>query len=144
MTPSYDIKRRSSSHSAYWMSNALVPVGLLMMYRFGWAVESVIGLFFVGIGAVGYRIYKQKMSVPLISHDGEYLTYNPSAYEPGKIKMDSAAKFTVRELAITAESTDGSTNTFDISLLDFNSDADWQMLIENLRKEPYISLFFEH
>jgi len=115
-----------------------------MIYRFGWAFESVIGVCFVAIGAVGYGIYKQKMSVPLISHDGEFLTYNPSAYEPGKIKMDSSAKFTVRELAITAESINDTNNKFDISLLDFNSDADWKMLIENLRKEPHISLFFEH
>jgi len=140
----YDIKRRSSSHSAYWMSNALVPAGLIMMYRYGWSLESFLGLIFIAIGAVGYGIYKQKMSVPLISHDGDYLIYRPSASKPRSIKMDANAVFTVRELGLTAQSSASPNLKMEVSLLDFNSNEDWRAFIDHLRREPHITLQFEH
>lgn len=134
----YSIRRRSSAHSAYWMSNALVPAGLIMMYKYGWSVESFIGLMFVAIGAIGWSIYKQKMSVPLIRHDGVSLHYNPSGSKPCTIKMDSSARFTVRELGLTAEKTGDSESKFEVSRLDFNSNDDWDAFIEYLEREPGI------
>lgn len=144
MIDKYRIKRRSSAHSAYWMSNALVPAGLILIYRNGWSVEGVLGVLFIGLGVVGFGIYKQKMSVPLIAHDGERLFYKPSASEACSIHMDATAKFTIRELGLTAEIIDDSDSRFEISRLDFNSNADWHEFVGLLRREPQISLFFEH
>jgi len=139
----FDIQRRSSAHSAYWMSNALVPAGLIMIYRYGWGFEAVLGLLFIAIGAVGFVIYKQKMSIPLISYDGQYLLYSPSASKPGTIKMDANAKFTVHKLGLTAETFDDSSRKLEISLLDFNSREDWQRFIDYLTHEPDITLLFD-
>lgn len=140
----YDIKRRSSAHSAYWMSNALVPAGLVMIYRYGWGIEAVLGLLFIVIGAVGFAMNRQIMSVPLISFDGQYLLFSPSASKSGSIKMDSNAKITVRDLGLTAETIDGSKTKLEISLLDFNSKEDWMNFIEYLRHEPEITLLFDY
>ncbi len=118
------------------MSNALVPAGLILLYRHGWSVEGALGIFFVGIGATGYRIYKQKMRVPLVRHDGVYLTYSPSASNPSTIKMDSTAHFAVHELGLTAETTDLPESRFDISRLDFDSNTDWERFISYLKQEP--------
>jgi len=139
----YEIKRRSSAHSAYWMTNALIPAGLIMMYKYGWAIESVIGLVFIGIGVVGFVIYKQKMSVPLITHDGLYLTYRPSSSAPGTIKMDSNAIFTVQEFGLTAESSESPDAKFTVSLLDFDSQTDWLLFIEYLRSESDVTVRIE-
>jgi len=140
----HDIKRRSSAHSAYWMSTALVPMGLILIFRHGWGIEALLGLIFIGIGVVSFTIYKQVMSVPLISFDGPYLLYSPSTSNSGSIKMDSNAKFTVRDLGLTAETIDNSKAKLEISLMDFNSNEDWIKLIECLRHEPEITLLFEH
>jgi len=140
----FKIKRRSSAHSAYWMCNALVPAGLIMMYKYGFAAESVLGLVFVCIGAVGYSIYKQKMRVPLVEHDGVNLTYRPSDRSPCVIAMDDSAKFTVSDLSVTAEVVDNTQEQFEISRLDFNSNTDWDRFVAYLRKEPEIALFIEH
>ena len=134
------IKRRSSSHSAYWMSNALVLAGLILIYRNGWSVESVIGLLFVVLGAIGYGIYKQKMSIPLIRLDGSRLIYNPSASSPCTIMMDSSAKFTVHELGLTAEKIGESESRFEVSRLDFNSNIDWDRFVHHLEQQPAIDL----
>lgn len=134
------IKRRSSSHSAYWMSNALVPAGLILMYRNGWSIESIIGLIFVAIGAIGFAIYKQKMSVPLICHDGSSLCYNPSASKPCTIEMDSSARFTVHELGLSAEKIGDSESRFEVSRLEFNSNADWDMFVQHLEQQPQINV----
>lgn len=132
----FAIQRRSSAHSAYWMSNALVPAGLILLYRHGWSVEGAIGVFFVGIGATGYSIYKQKMRVPLVRHDGAYLTYSPSASNPSTIKMDASARFAVHELGLTAETTGLPESRFEMSRLDFDSNNDWDKFIGYLKKEP--------
>jgi len=84
------------------------------------------------------------MSVPLIEQTGVYLTYRPSASKPGSIKMDSNAVFTVGELGLIASSRNDGVDPIEISALNFNSNADWQMFIEHLRKEPDITLLFEH
>jgi len=115
-----------------------------MMYKYGWSVEAGVGLFFVGLGAVGYGIYKQKMSVPLIECNSGFLTHRPSASKPGTIKMDSNAVFTVGEFGLVAESRNDATETIEISALNFNSLEDWQLFIDYLRKEPDITLRFEH
>jgi len=140
----HDIKRRSSAHSAYWISNALVPIGLILIFRHGWGLEAFLGLIFIGIGVVSFIMYSQVMNVPLISFDGQYLLYSPSTSNSGSIKMDSNAKFTVRDLGVTAETIDNSKTKLEISLLDFNSNEDWLKLIECLRHEPEITLLFEH
>lgn len=137
-------KRRSSAHSAYWMSNALVPAGLILMYKHGWSIESAIGAFFVVLGAIGYGIYKQKMSVPLIRHDGAYLTYSPSANKPCTIKMDSNARFKVHELGLTVETIVEPASRFEVSRLDFNSNTDWDAFIHHLELQPKIRLSTDH
>lgn len=143
MPATLTIKRRSSAHSAYWMSNALVPAGLVLIYKYGFAFESLIGLLFVAIGAIGWGIYKQKMNVPLIEHHGEYLKHKPSATQHGVIKMDSSAIFTVRELGLTAETRDEPNSKLEVSRLDFNSNEDWQTFINHLQQQPDITLLFE-
>ena len=143
MHPKLTIKRRSSAHSAYWMSNALVPAGLVLIYRYGLAIESVIGALFVAIGAIGWGIYKQKMNVPLIEHDGEYLKHKPSATQHGAIKMDSSAIFTIRELGLTAETREEPDSKLEVSRLDFNSNEDWHAFISHLKRQPDITLLFE-
>lgn len=132
----FNIRRRSSAHSAYWMSNALVPAGLIMLYKYGWSLEGVLGVLFIIIGAIGYGIYKQKMSVPLIRHDGTNLIYSPSASKPCTIKMDSYALFTVHELGLTAEVVGTAQSRFEVSRLDFDSNKDWDMFIQLLEREP--------
>jgi len=125
------------------MSNALIPAGFILMYKYGFSVESVIGCVFVVIGIVGWIIYRQKMSIPLVEHDGQYLVYRPSASSPGEVKMDESAQITVRELGLTALNTGVPESKIEISRLDFDSNEDWLLLISNLRKEPHITLLFE-
>jgi len=136
----YRIRRRSSAHSAYWMSNALVPAGLILIYKHGVSLEGFLGIAFVALGATGYGIYKQKMSVPLIRHDGEKLTYSPSDRAPCSIKMDANSRFTIKELAVTAEQIDDADSAFVVSRLDFNSNEDWDFFVKHLRNEPHIKL----
>jgi len=142
-TKRHDIQRRSSAHSAYWMSNALVPAGLVIIYRTGWGPEALIGLLCIGIGIIGFTIHRQIMNVPLISFDGQYLLYCPSAAKSGSIKMDANAKFTIKNLGLIAETMDNSKTKLEISLFDFNSNEDWQKFIEYLKHEPEITLLFE-
>ena len=118
------------------MSNALVPAGMILIYKNGLSIEGALGVLFIGIGLVGFSIYKQKMSVPLIRHDGAHLFYHPSASKPCSIKMDSSARFTVRELGLTAEKINEPGSQFEISRLDFNSNSDWHTFIGYLEKEP--------
>lgn len=139
----FQIQRRSSAHSAYWMSNALVPAGLIMLYKYRWSFEGVLGVLFIGIGAIGYAIYKQKMSVPLIRHDGANLIYSPSDSNPRTIKMDTNAQFSVHELGLTAKTMGVSDSTFKISRLDFDSNRDWDTFIELLHHEPVKVLMLE-
>lgn len=143
-TLKFSLKRRSSSHSAYWMSNALIPAGVIMMYQYGWAVESVLGILFIGIGAVGYCIYKQKMSIPIIKHVGDSLIYSPSDELPSSIKMDSSSKIIVSELYFSVESAESPDTQIRVSRLDFNSNEDWQLLIDYLRQDHGLNLFFEY
>lgn len=110
------------------------------MYRYGWSIESFIGLLFVIIGAIGYSIYKQKMSVPLITHKGDTLIYAPSASKPCAIKIDASAKFTIHELGLTVETVGDSESKFEVSRLDFNSNMDWDTFIHHLQKQPGCSL----
>lgn len=125
------------------MSNALVPAGLIMLYKYRFSFEGLLGILFIGIGAIGYGIYKQKMSVPLVRHDGTNLIYSPSASKACTIKMDSSAKFTVHELGLTIETIDIPASQFEISRLDFDSNNDWDTLIEHLKREPVTILMAE-
>ncbi len=93
-------------------------------------------MVFVAIGATGYAIYKQKMRVPLVRHDGVYLTYSPSASQPSTIKMDSSARFAVHELGLTAQITGQPETRFEVSRLDFDSNSDWDRFIGYLKQEP--------
>lgn len=143
-TDKYLIRRRSSAHSAYWMTNALVPAGLILIYRSGFSMDSVIGFVFVIIGALGYAIYKHKMRVPLLQHDGTNLTYRPSSSAPSSITMDSNARFIVRDLAVYAEVAGDESSGFLVSRLDFNSNEDWSLFIQHLTREPDIRLCYEN
>jgi len=139
-----DIKRRSTSHSAYWVTNMLIPIGLIIILKHGWGIEAILGAIIIATGVRGLFIYKQKMDVPLISYDAQYLLYSASQSNSGSIKLDSNARFTVHELGLTAESIDGSGKKIEISFFDFNSNDDWQTFIEHLKREPEITLLFEH
>jgi len=120
------------------MSNALIPAGFILIYRNGLSFEGVLGVAFVGIGAVGYRIYRQKMSVPLVRHDGEYLVYCPSDSKSRAVRMDKTARFNVHELGLAAENIGIDESRFEISRLDFDSNDDWQIFLDYLEQEPGI------
>lgn len=134
----FRIKRRSSAHSAYWMTNALIPAGFIVIYRNGFGFEGFLGVVFVGIGAIGYRIYRQKMSVPLVRQEGELLIYCPSDSKSSSIRMDDSARFRVHELGLAAENIGEADSLCEISRLDFDSNADWQVFLNYLEQGPGI------
>ena len=109
-----------------------------MLYKYGLSFEGILGVVFVIVGAIGYRIYKQKMRVPLIRHDGNTLIYCPSDSKPRSIRMDASARFAVSELGLTAETLTVPESRFTISRLDFDSNQDWDRFIHYLEQEPVI------
>jgi len=143
-THKFQIQRRSSAHSAYWMTNALVPAGMILIYKNGLSLEGFLGLVFIGIGASGYAIYKHKMRIPLLLHDGTTLTYRPSAYEPSFVTMDESATFTVQDLKVSVSVANDENQKFDVSRLDFDSNEDWDKFVGYLKNEKAIRLLFSN